>query len=73
MSRDCDFEKHAVNCKKKHLPYPGNRFSNSAWTKDGKAFQIQYGSGYMRGFQSIDNVNIAPQTAAGLTAVQARA
>ena len=47
-------------------------FSNSAWTEDGTTFEIQYAKGTTSGFQSIDNVNIAPQTAAGLTAVQAR-
>ena len=52
--------------------YPINPFSNSAWTEDGTRFEIHYGTGSMIGFQSIDNVDIAPQQAAGLTAIQAR-
>jgi cathepsin D len=45
--------------------------ASSTWTEDGTRFEIHYGTGSMIGFQSIDNVDIAPQTADGLHAVQA--
>ena len=51
-----------------------NRYDSeksSTYKEDGTHFEIQYGTGSMVGFQSIDNVNIAP-TSGGLTAVQVR-
>ena len=50
-----------------------NRYDSdksSTWTEDGTRFEIHYGTGSMIGFQSIDNVNIAPQ-GEGLSAIQA--
>merc|ERR1711935_455832 len=43
---------------------------STTWTEDGTRFEIQYGTGSMVGFQSIDNVDIAPTTG-GLIAYQA--
>ena len=44
---------------------------SSTWTEDGTRFEIQYGTGSMVGFQSIDDVNISPTSEEGLTAYQA--
>lgn len=63
-------------------PKPGNGFAclnhnqydsekSSTWTEDGTRFEIQYGTGSMVGFQSIDDVNISPTSEEGLTAYQA--
>merc|ERR1712123_409871 len=62
-------------------PKPGSGFAclnhnqydsdnSTTWTEDGTRFEIQYGTGSMVGFQSIDNVDIAPTTG-GLIAYQA--
>merc|ERR1712130_816170 len=41
-----------------------NRYDSEkseTWTEDGTEFKIQYGTGSMVGFQSIDDVDIAPE------------
>lgn len=50
-----------------------NRYDSEkseTWIEDGTKFEIQYGTGSMIGFQSIDHVDIAPTTG-GLTAYNA--
>merc|ERR1712241_639045 len=44
--------------------------ASDTWTEDGTRFEIQYGTGSMVGFQSIDDVDIAPFSG-GLVAKQA--
>ena len=48
---------------------------SSTYEEDGTPFEIQYGTGSMVGFQSIDNVDVAPKTtgliAAGATFAEA--
>jgi len=44
--------------------------ASDTWTEDGTKFEIQYGTGSMVGFQSIDDVDIAPFSG-GLVAKQA--
>merc|ERR1711970_3998 len=51
-----------------------NRYDSEkseTWTEDGTKFEIQYGTGSMIGFQSIDEVDIAPTYPGGLVANQA--
>merc|ERR1712130_84056 len=51
-----------------------NRYDSEkseTWTEDGTEFKIQYGTGSMAGFQSIDDVDIAPEHPGGLIAKQA--